>query len=79
MNTVAKIDPTQARPAHVDPAEWEIAMGPGGALEAAIQAREDGLVRFIGVTGHDVPVAKMHIRSLGSISRPATGWSITTA
>ena len=48
----------------VDPAEWEIAMGPGGALEAAIQAKEDGLVRFIGVTGHDVPVAKMHIRSL---------------
>jgi aryl-alcohol dehydrogenase-like predicted oxidoreductase len=48
----------------VDPAEWEIAMGPGGALEAAIQAKEDGLVRFIGVTGHDVPVAKMHIKSL---------------
>src|SRR5919199_3389372 len=28
-----------------DPQEWELAMGPGGALEAAIEAREQGLVR----------------------------------
>ncbi len=48
----------------VDPAAWEVAMGPGGALEAAIEAREQGLVRFIGVTGHDVSVARMHLRSL---------------
>jgi aryl-alcohol dehydrogenase-like predicted oxidoreductase len=48
----------------VDPIEWETAMGPGGALEAAIEAREQGLVRFIGVTGHDVVVAQMHRRSL---------------
>ncbi len=48
----------------VDPKEWEIAMGPGGALEAAIEARSEGLVRFIGVTGHDVSVAAMHKRSL---------------
>jgi predicted aldo/keto reductase-like oxidoreductase len=39
-------------------------MGSGGALEAAIEAREQGLVRFIGVTGHDVSVAAMHLRSL---------------
>ncbi len=39
-------------------------MGPGGALEAAIEAREQGLVRFIGVTGHGVTVAAMHKRSL---------------
>ena len=48
----------------VDPTEWEIAMGPGGALEAAIEAREQGLVRFIGVTGHDISVAAMHLRAL---------------
>lgn len=48
----------------VDPAEWEIAMGPGGAIEAALQAKQEGLVRFIGVTGHDVAVARMHIKSL---------------
>jgi predicted aldo/keto reductase-like oxidoreductase len=39
-------------------------MGPGGALEALIEAREQGLIRFIGVTGHDVPIARMHLRSL---------------
>jgi aryl-alcohol dehydrogenase-like predicted oxidoreductase len=48
----------------VDPQEWEVAMGPGGALEAAVEAREQGLVRFIGVTGHDLSVAAMHLRSL---------------
>ncbi|MGZ5477471.1 MAG: aldo/keto reductase [Thermoanaerobaculia bacterium] len=48
----------------VDPAEWETAMGQGGALEAAIEARDQGLVRFIGVTGHGVTVAEMHRRSL---------------
>jgi aryl-alcohol dehydrogenase-like predicted oxidoreductase len=48
----------------VDPQEWEVAMGPGGALEAAIEAREQGLVRFLGVTGHGVTVAAMHKRSL---------------
>jgi aryl-alcohol dehydrogenase-like predicted oxidoreductase len=48
----------------VDPAEWETALGPGGALEAAVRAREEGLVRFIGVTGHGVTVAAMHARAL---------------
>ena len=48
----------------VDPAEWEIAMGPGGALEALIEARAQGLVRFIGVTGHGVTAPAMHRRSL---------------
>ncbi len=46
------------------PDEWDQAMSPGGALEAAIQAREEGLVRFIGVTGHGWTVAAMHKRSL---------------
>jgi len=48
----------------VDPAEWATAMGPGGALEAFIEAREQGLVRYLGVTGHGVTVAQMHLRSL---------------
>ena len=48
----------------VDVQEWEVALGPGGALEAAIEAREQGLVRFIGVTGHGTEVAMMHLRSL---------------
>lgn len=48
----------------VDPDEWATALGPGGALEAAVEAREQGLTRFIGVTGHGVTVAAMHLRSL---------------
>lgn len=48
----------------VEPDEWDIAMGPGGALEAAIQARDEGLVRFIGVTGHGTTIPVMHKRSL---------------
>ena len=46
------------------PDEWEQAMGPGGALEAAVEARQQGLVRFIGVTGHGWTIAAMHKRSL---------------
>jgi aryl-alcohol dehydrogenase-like predicted oxidoreductase len=46
------------------PDDWDTAMGPGGALEAAIEAREQGLVRFIGVTGHGLYIAAMHKRSL---------------
>jgi aryl-alcohol dehydrogenase-like predicted oxidoreductase len=46
------------------PDDWDLAMGPGGALEAAIEAREQGLVRFIGVTGHGWTIAAMHKRSL---------------
>ena len=48
----------------VDRQEWEIAMGPGGALEAALEAKEQGKVRFIGVTGHGSSVARRHIESL---------------
>jgi aryl-alcohol dehydrogenase-like predicted oxidoreductase len=48
----------------VHPDDWDIAMGPGGALEAVVEAREQGLVRFIGVTGHGLTVAAMHRRSL---------------
>ncbi|HTY17332.1 MAG TPA: aldo/keto reductase [Myxococcota bacterium] len=48
----------------VKPEEWEQAMGPDGALRAAVEAREEGLVRFLGVTGHGTRVATMHLRSL---------------
>ncbi len=44
--------------------EWRVAMGPGGALEYLQEAREQGLVKHIGVTGHDVAIARMHQRSL---------------
>jgi aryl-alcohol dehydrogenase-like predicted oxidoreductase len=46
------------------PDEWDTVMGPGGALEAAVEAREKGWTRFIGVTGHGWMIAAMHKRSL---------------
>ena len=48
----------------VDVIDWETALGADGALEAAIEAREEGLVRFIGVTGHGLSIPEMHRRSL---------------
>jgi aryl-alcohol dehydrogenase-like predicted oxidoreductase len=48
----------------VDRDEWETALGAGGALEAAVEARDEGLVRFIGVTGHGLEVAQRHLESL---------------
>jgi aryl-alcohol dehydrogenase-like predicted oxidoreductase len=43
---------------------WQTAMGPGGALEAFIEAREQGLARYLGVTGHELRVIDFHKRSL---------------
>jgi aryl-alcohol dehydrogenase-like predicted oxidoreductase len=48
----------------VEQDEWEIAHGPGGAVEALSRARDEGLTRFIGVTGHGLRIAGMHLRSL---------------
>jgi aryl-alcohol dehydrogenase-like predicted oxidoreductase len=48
----------------VEDDEWETAHGPGGAVEAMVRAREEGLTRFIGVTGHGLRIAGMHRRSL---------------
>ena len=47
-----------------DPIEWDTALSPKGALEACIEARDQGLVRFIGVTGHGAQIAATHFRSL---------------
>ena len=46
------------------PDEWDVAMSDDGALAALIEAREQGLTRFIGVTGHGWTIAAMHRRSL---------------
>ena len=48
----------------VHPDEWELALSEDGALRAAVEARDEGLVRFIGVTGHGLTIAAMHQRSL---------------
>jgi aryl-alcohol dehydrogenase-like predicted oxidoreductase len=47
-----------------DPIEWDTALSPGGVIDAAVEARAEGLVRFIGVTGHGAQIAANHRRSL---------------
>lgn len=47
-----------------DPIEWDAALSPRGALDACVEAREQGLVRYIGVTGHGTQIAATHLRSL---------------
>jgi len=38
-----------------DPKELEVAFGPGGALEAMLEAKEEGLIGHIGITSHRPP------------------------
>ena len=47
-----------------DVVQREIAMRPGGALEFLIEARDRGLARFVGITGHGILAPKMHLQSL---------------
>ena len=48
----------------VEDDEWDVAHGSGGVVEAMATARDEGLVRNIGVTGHGTRIAGMHLRSL---------------
>jgi aryl-alcohol dehydrogenase-like predicted oxidoreductase len=48
----------------VEDDEWETAHGDGGAVAALAQARDEGLVSNVGVTGHGLRIAGMHLRSL---------------
>ena len=47
-----------------DPIEWDQALSPAGALDAALWARAEGLIKWIGVTGHGAQIAATHRRSL---------------
>lgn len=60
---VDQVDMIQLHSLHEEP-DWTTAFGPAGVIEAVLQARDEGLVRFIGVTGHGVPVPEFHLRSL---------------
>lgn len=48
----------------VEEDEWQQAFAPDGAVAALFQARDEGLVRHVGITGHGLRIARMHIRSL---------------
>ena len=47
-----------------DIVEREIIMRPGGALDFLIEAKEKGLTRFIGITGHGLNSPKFHRQTL---------------
>jgi aryl-alcohol dehydrogenase-like predicted oxidoreductase len=47
-----------------DVVEREIIMGPGGALEFVIEAKEKGLTRYIGITGHGLDTPRFHMQTL---------------
>ncbi len=48
----------------IEDEELETALGPGGALEAAVEARQQGLVRFIGITSHTLHAPRIHLKAL---------------
>ena len=60
---VAEVDLWQLH-SLADPIEWDIALSPGGVIEAAVEARDQGLIRWIGITGHGVQIAANIRRSL---------------
>lgn len=37
--------------------DWEAVTAPGGALEAVLKAKEQGKIRYIGVSSHSLPMA----------------------
>src|SRR4051794_15685418 len=47
-----------------DLAELDLVTGPGGALEAAVRARDEGLVGAVGITGHGPTAAQTHLEAL---------------
>jgi len=47
-----------------DPIDWDVALSPGGVIEVAVEARDQGLIKWIGVTGHGAQIAANHRRSL---------------
>ncbi|MGL1893025.1 MAG: aldo/keto reductase [Spirochaetaceae bacterium] len=48
----------------IDEEHWQQTYGESGALEAFIEAKEKGLVKNLGITGHELIVPSMHLRSL---------------
>jgi aryl-alcohol dehydrogenase-like predicted oxidoreductase len=48
----------------VEEDDWQTAHGRDGAVAALAQARDEGLCRFVGITGHGLRIAAMHRRSL---------------
>jgi len=47
-----------------DTDELDLALGAGGAIEAAVRAQEEGMVSAIGITGHGPRAASTHLEAL---------------
>ena len=47
-----------------DEADWNRVFAEDGAFKAVIEAKEAGKTRFVGITGHGVDIARLHLRAL---------------
>jgi len=47
-----------------DVVEREIILGPGGAIEFLVEAKEKGLTKNIGITGHGLDTPRFHMQTL---------------
>ena len=47
-----------------DEADWNQVFDDGGAFQAVIEAKDAGKTRFVGITGHGVEIARLHLRAL---------------
>ena len=47
-----------------DEADWNQVFAPDGAFRAVVEAKEAGKARFVGITGHGVHIARLHLRAL---------------
>ena len=43
---------------------WDKVFADDGAFHAAVEAKEQGKARFVGITGHGVHIARLHLRAL---------------
>jgi predicted aldo/keto reductase-like oxidoreductase len=48
----------------IDVVDRETIFGPGGALEFMIEAKTQGLTRYIGITGHGLDTPRFHLQTL---------------
>ena len=47
-----------------DEADWNQVFDENGAFQAVIEAKDAGKTRFVGITGHGVEIARLHLRAL---------------
>ena len=48
----------------IDMDTLDVVMGPNGAIETLIEMRDQGITKFLGITGHGPTVAQTHLEAL---------------